>query len=206
METINILPRQLYRIYYPDKSDFEKIKNNIINEEYEFIHLNSKTVDKFLHRNKKYDSIFTWIQKCLDEIKNKHGYSCESLKITQSWANKTSYGEEHHPHHHPNSVLSGIFYITEGEPTSFAFRNPWYVGHPYDEDKTYVHLSYDEDYMLRCDIPADPGSLIIFPSNFCHRVYHNESMHDRYTLSFNSFPSGIWGRPEELAGVSSNVL
>ena len=33
------------------------------------------------------------------------------LKITQSWINFTKKGEYHHPHAHPNSLISGVFYV-----------------------------------------------------------------------------------------------
>ena len=34
-----------------------------------------------------------------------------NLKITQSWTNYTDKGQFHHKHAHPNSFVSGVFYI-----------------------------------------------------------------------------------------------
>ena len=34
------------------------------------------------------------------------------LRITQSWLSITKPGEYHNPHHHPNSCLSGVLYIS----------------------------------------------------------------------------------------------
>ena len=33
------------------------------------------------------------------------------LEITQSWINYTKTGQYHHKHAHPNSIVSGVFYI-----------------------------------------------------------------------------------------------
>ena len=35
-----------------------------------------------------------------------------TLRITQSWLNRTKPQEHHHSHYHRNSYLSGVFYIT----------------------------------------------------------------------------------------------
>ena len=35
----------------------------------------------------------------------------QTLKMTNSWANKTSPGEKHHEHVHPFSVVSGVIYL-----------------------------------------------------------------------------------------------
>ena len=53
-------------------------------------------------------------------VRKRNKYICkEVLKwtnldfyITQSWVNVATKGENHHSHRHPNSMLSGVYYIS----------------------------------------------------------------------------------------------
>ena len=49
-----------------------------------------------------------------DYLENIEGADTDlaKLRITQSWLNRTKPQEFHHSHHHPNSYLSGVLYIT----------------------------------------------------------------------------------------------
>ena len=40
-------------------------------------------------------------------------FTFEDLQITESWANKSVKGEEHHIHHHPFSVVSGVMFLND---------------------------------------------------------------------------------------------
>lgn len=55
---------------------------------------------------------------------NKHvalmGYAIQDMRITQAWATRTDKGGSHNLHHHPNSFLSGIFYL-DGEAGATIF-------------------------------------------------------------------------------------
>jgi uncharacterized protein (TIGR02466 family) len=47
--------------------------------------------------------------------------------ITQSWINSTEPGKFHHIHAHPNSFISGVFYIhSEQEVDKIKFHKPGY--------------------------------------------------------------------------------
>ena len=59
-------------------------------------------------------------------------------------------------------------------------------GGPEDESRYYYH--------------GGPGGLILFPSYIVHSSVPNDSEFDRYTIAFNTFPSGnvnsgAWDRP-----------
>jgi hypothetical protein len=48
---------------------------------------------------------------------------------------------------------------------------------------------------------AQRGRLFIFPSSLSHVVETVQGKDTRISLSFNTFPVGIWGDDEELTGV-----
>jgi len=206
MENIDLLPQRIYRFNYPNVDELAQIKQNIINEEYRKGAFNYQSTNTFLHRDTRYANLFFWIESCLDKIKNLHQYQCDYLKVSQAWSNRTSTNESHHPHSHPNSIVSGIFYLTSGSSTIFENNNRWYVGHPSGMFENYLRISYDENILNMESLNSNPGQLLLFPSIFPHRVAKNDSVNDRYTISINSFPSGIVGDPTGLNGGYFNVL
>jgi len=46
------------------------------------------------------------------------------IYITQSWLNVTKHGEFHHEHSHPNSIVSGVFYISTEQDDKITFIDP----------------------------------------------------------------------------------
>jgi uncharacterized protein (TIGR02466 family) len=117
-----------------------------------------------------------------------------NLRITQSWCNYTENNESHHKHQHPNSLISGVFYIQTNNLT----------------DRIYF---YKDDYK-QFDIPASDfnlynssswwyesitGQLLLFPSSLTHMVETRmQSDNTRISLSFNTFPVGNLGEVDQL--------
>ena len=120
------------------------------------------------------------------------------LRITQSWCNYTESNEFHHKHQHPNSLISGVFYIQTNNLT----------------DKIFF---YKDDYR-QFDIPTNDfnlynssswwyesitGQLLLFPSSLTHMVENRVACdYTRISLSFNTFPVGNLGDIEELTGLT----
>jgi hypothetical protein len=69
----------------------------------------NNTILKSKELTKLRDFIETSVSDYFDTIyKPKHKVG---LKVTQSWTNYTENGQYHHKHAHPNSFVSGVFYI-----------------------------------------------------------------------------------------------
>ena len=82
--------------------------------------------------------------------------------ITQSWLNYTEPNEHHHGHEHPNSIISGVFYIDAPDKN---------MGNLYFENgKEYEPI---------------PNRLILFPADLKHGVKPNLSNQSRISMSFN---------------------
>ena len=117
-------------------------------------------------------------------------------RITQSWMNYTKPGEYHHKHAHPNSFISGVFYIQSDK----------------EKDKIYFYKDgYQQIKVPAADwnewnseswwFEAVTGKLIIFPSSLTHMVETVQSEKTRVSLSFNTFLSGYIGDENELTGL-----
>ena len=120
------------------------------------------------------------------------------LYITQSWVNYTKAGQYHHIHNHPNSVISGVFYINA-------------VG-----DKIYFHNKKTPNYIL--DFETDnyelfnskswffevkTNDIFLFPSTLDHNVEALDSKREdvRISLSFNTFFKGYVGGETSLTAL-----
>ena len=108
--------------------------------------------------------------------------------ITQSWANYTDHNQYHHKHHHPNSFISGVFYVN-------AIKN---------EDMIKFYKDFLPMYQINHNQPnnynsgdvtilVETGDLVLFPSNFQHNVPPTTSKETRISISFNTFIRGNLG-------------
>jgi uncharacterized protein (TIGR02466 family) len=108
------------------------------------------------------------------------------LYITESWLNYTNYGESHHRHYHPNSILSGVFYIEILKNDGIHFFKPT-INHFFIEatENTFIN-SYG------WNLGINKNELILFPSSLEHSVHTNlqKPKKTRISLSFNTFIKG----------------
>lgn len=120
-------------------------------------------------------------------------YGDENLDvyITQSWANYTNTGEFHHSHTHPNSIISGVLYISaiHGEDMIRFSR----ARHSMFDIHTQVRNNYNSNDV---SIMVETGDLVLFPSNFEHDVPKTTSKETRISIAFNTFIRGFIGSQE----------
>ena len=108
-----------------------------------------------------------------------------SLKITQSWANYSEPGQFHHKHEHPNSFISGIFYVQTNLSDKVYFFNDKYQQIKFTPENWNIWNSESWWY------EAVVGRLILFPSSLTHMVPSVEGDKTRISISFNTFPVGV---------------
>lgn len=107
-----------------------------------------------------------------------------TLRITTSWINYTEKDQSHHTHTHPNSFLSGVFYIDCDKDDKIMFHRT-----PRESiriEKKNYNLYNSESWWL----PAISKRLYVFPSNLEHCVPTVDNDHVRISLSFNTWISG----------------
>lgn len=119
-----------------------------------------------------------------------------SLRITQSWVNFTHHGQHHHKHRHPNSFISGIYYVDTAETDKVFFYNDRYP--IVDLPPVTWNLWNSKTWWIE----ATQGRLILFPSYLEHEVETLNGEHTRVSLSFNTFPVGTIGEEQDLTGLT----
>ena len=113
------------------------------------------------------------------------------IYITQSWLNVTKKNMHHHTHYHPNSFLSGVFYISTLKNDRIEFFMPNQMQDSFI--KTFETDDYGPFNSSKIWFPVDVGLLTIFPSYLQHGVPLNDTEEDRVSLSFNTFVNGTLG-------------
>ena len=108
--------------------------------------------------------------------------------ITQSWLNVIKPGKGYFPHRHPNSILSGVFYVSTRENDKILFHDPLERGKIFQIGRFPVY-----------SFGVENCQLILFPSWLTHGVEPNEATKDRISLSFNTFVKGTFGNKEQLS-------
>lgn len=143
-----------------------------------------------LHKKPELLELHGWFLESLHTVVEDMGLHYPKMEITCSWANCSARGEKHHRHSHNMAVISGIYYLTEGQGgnTVFvAYHNLW---------KQNVFWVPEQDLSFFEEMP-EKGKLILFPSNLRHQVAPHEDEQPRYTIAFNAFPKGQFGSMAE---------
>ena len=111
-----------------------------------------------------------------------------NIYITQSWVSVIRPSMDFFKHWHPNSVISGVFYISTMEIDQILFYSP-----------------LDDNELLKfgdppiCGYNVNDNQLIIFPSWLGHSVGKDEmATKDRISISFNTFLKGTVGQKHDL--------
>ena len=114
--------------------------------------------------------------------------------ITQSWLNYTETNQFHHRHEHPNSLVSGVFYINCDEKfdkIKFYKKDIYSIIKP--EVKDY-NIWNSETWWF----PVKTGDVILFPSSLTHMVETKQGDNTRISLAFNVFIKGTVGNNKNL--------
>ena len=154
---------------------------------------NFKTKDSYLTKHESLKGITSFFKECIDDYCNTIINSEQRLVITQLWGNRNPKGSKHHGHVHPNSIISGVFYLRQDPklpPIQFSKANQ----HAIKLDPRKYNVNNSETFLL----PCTAGELILFPSNLKHSVPINMGDEERISLSFNTFSIDALGSEKSL--------
>ncbi len=158
---------------------------------------NTTSIDNNILKNREMKEIKQFIEKCLkDYFKNIHApkNSVEPY-ITQSWCNYTKEGQFHHKHAHPNSFISGVFYVQADKAKDKIYF--------FKEDYKQIRIPAKEYNLFNSEswwFETGTNDLVIFPSDLIHMVEKVVGK-ERISLSFNTFIKGSIGENTELTGL-----
>lgn len=158
---------------------------------------NTTSVNNFVLRHAVMTPLRGWIEDCVSEFfktttNPKHDVH---LRVTQSWFNYSQPGQYHHKHAHPNSFVSGVFYVNTNADDRIYFYKDQY--HQISFPPESWNLYNSESWWFE----AKQGRLILFPSSLTHMVPVVKGEDVRISLSFNTFPVGTVGEEMELSGL-----
>ena len=191
---------------FPTPIYMSKLDRKLTPLELKFIDKNKKTFTKNdgnITSNNNYilnEKPFTNIKKELDlRVKDYFEKVISSTTtvtpyITQSWLNYTETNQFHHKHEHPNSLVSGVFYINchkELDKIKFFKKDIYQMIKP--ETKNW-NLWNSETWWFT----VKTSDIIMFPSSLTHMVETKEGNNTRISLAFNVFIKGKIGSNKNL--------
>jgi uncharacterized protein (TIGR02466 family) len=107
------------------------------------------------------------------------------IYITDSWINIAKPGEWHPRHHHPNSIISGVYYFSSNPDSS-----PIMFDSPRKSEINFKRSELDILSASSWSLPTPACTLYLFPSYLDHSVPVNSTDKDRMSLAFNTFIKG----------------
>jgi uncharacterized protein (TIGR02466 family) len=156
---------------------------------------NTTSKDNYILYNKEFKDLKEELDLKVQDYFNKVISPANNITpyITQSWLNYTETNQYHHKHEHPNSLVSGVFYINchqEHDKIKF-FNNTYKTIKPEVKD---WNIWNSESWWFT----VKTGDIILFPSSLTHMVETNQGDNTRISLAFNVFIKGTFGSNENL--------
>jgi len=175
-----------------------QLELKFVNESKKDIYKNEGNVtsnDNYILNKKPFIKIKKELDKRIHDYFNKVLLTTDNVVpyITQSWLNFTEKNQYHHKHKHPNSLVSGVFYINchkELDKIKF-FKDGYKMIKPEIKD---WNLWNSESWWF----PVKTGDIILFPSSLTHMVENKEGDNTRISLAFNVFIKGTIGNNKSL--------
>jgi len=107
--------------------------------------------------------------------------SIEPVSGGTGWINVNENGHFNWRHTHPQSALSGVYYVkTSSNSGNIEFENP-----SMDLMTNIKVKSYNIFNCASFQVPSETGVMYIFPSWLPHKVHPNLSDEERISISFN---------------------
>lgn len=126
------------------------------------------------------------INNRLEQLRNVVNFIDEVvLKIESMWININHRYSYNSLHIHPNSYISGVYYVKTPENSGeLVLRNPSNIQSMFTPSS--VIKSFNEFNSSKWTISPEVGKLVLFPSWIEHEVTQNLSNEDRISIAFNT--------------------
>jgi uncharacterized protein (TIGR02466 family) len=144
-----------------------------------------------------------WIQQQLDNYSQYALSTHQKLKLTQSWCLKhNDVKQEVFPHSHPNSIISGAYYVAADEDSGdLTFHRSNINQSPsvtWEMDPEMIATSPWNFHWKK--VASKQGRLVLFPSQLMHSVDGQKPIDGtRCVLSFNTWFEGGIGEVSKLS-------
>jgi uncharacterized protein (TIGR02466 family) len=190
---------------FPTPIYISKLNREITNKELSFIDKtklevynnegNTTSNDNYILNNKPFKNLKEELDLRIQDYFDKVISPANSITpyITQSWLNYTETNQYHHKHAHPNSLVSGVFYINSHEEhDKIKFFNEKYQTIKPEVKDWNIWNSQSWWFSVKT------GDIILFPSSLTHMVETKQGDNTRISLAFNVFIKGTIGNNKNL--------
>lgn len=198
MENLEVCPILLYK-FEAEENLVQEVLCEVQKISYDENKYNLISTDLYFN-----SELLLWFDKCIDQVRSKQYPSVEKLVVTSCWVNKTVKLHQHHEHIHPNSLISGIFYLTSHDSgeTIFLNKDKWQ-----DFDNSFMSFLDSSPTKCLSKIKPKAGTLILFPSNLRHRTAVLKKTEEiRFSISFNTFITGRIDVEKEKIGIGNRTI
>jgi len=199
-EIFSIFPEPLYRV---------KLKRNFSEDEMLFFYKQKNTVlknegnltsiDNYVLKNNQLDNLHNNLIEIVNDYFDKIIQTKNVITpyITQSWLNYTFEGGKHHRHKHPNSLISGVLYISANKKfDSITFEKD-------RQDQIHIDpLNFNIFNSPVWSFCIEALDVILFPSYLSHFVEFKKGDNERISLAFNVFIKGKIGNNKMLTEIN----
>tara|TARA_R110002153_G_scaffold41039_1_gene117242 strand:- start:12 stop:632 length:621 start_codon:yes stop_codon:yes gene_type:complete len=194
----NLWPIPIYHGEIPVKQEW---KDAIINTEYVRTHINNSDISKDRYLLNNIPELKIEIENHLENYVRKYLTIKDNAQfyLLNSWSNIHSPDEKSQIHCHANSLISGVYYpIFPKKSGNICFHRSWGFKNIIDQN---INLEYNEHNNITAQqyqINIEEGDIVLFPSHLDHSVDKNNSNEKRYSIAFNIFVRGKFGKEEYI--------
>jgi uncharacterized protein (TIGR02466 family) len=185
---------------YISKLDRNLNENELkfLNEQKKHVRINEtnySTINNFILNEKELLLLKEDLETYIDDFfYNKLKYNKKAKPyITQSWLNTTNKNQAHHQHEHPNSFLSGVYYVKANRDfDKIQFYNTNYKALSPNINDFNIFNSNSWWFV------TETNNVFIFPSSTSHAVLTKNDDNERISIAFNIFLKGELGITKDL--------
>ena len=195
-KTHNLWPIPVYEAEIPVKQEW---KDAVINLEYERTHINNSDISKDRYILNNIPDLKSDIENHCELFVRKYLTVEDNAKfyLQNSWCNIHGPNEYSQIHYHASSLLSGVYYpIVPKNSGGISFHKNGIYTNIFHQS---IRFEYDELNNLTAEkytLNINNGTIVLFPSHLEHSVERNNSNENRYSIAFNFYVKGKFGKEE----------
>jgi uncharacterized protein (TIGR02466 family) len=200
-KTYNLWPIPVYEAEIPVKQEW---KDAVVNLEYERTHINNSDISKDRYILNNIQDLKKHIEEHCERFARNYLTIKDNAKfyLQNSWCNVHGSNESSQIHYHGGSLLSGVYYpIFPKNSGNLSFhKNHLHINLFHQS----IRFEYDELNNITAEkyiLEIKEGTIVIFPSQLEHSVEKNISNEKRYSIAFNFFVRGKFGKEEYEAEI-----
>ena len=194
----NLWPIPIYEAEIPVKQEW---KDAVINIEYQRTHVNNSDISKDRYLLNNIPELKIEIENHLENYVRKYLTVKDNAQfyLLNSWSNIHGPDEKSQIHCHASSLLSGVYYpILPKNSGDISFHKASIYTNIFHQS---IRFEYEETNNITAEqyvVSLKEGTIVIFPSHLDHSVQKNNSNEKRYSIAFNFYVRGKFGKEEYI--------